>query len=288
MTMTVQHGPWSHAPNLSADSTGSIHDDEQARSLGFRGALIGGSVLCAYMTPLLIERFGAAWYERGFFKNSFITPVYATDAIRVVLAEMAPAEGDEALTGVYLEKESGERATAGYAGIARSRETTLPPWQRPGEPYAAPLSAENDPTPEERIGDGPPPRELTVTPAESAARRLAASDTSPWYTDASPWGGAIVPTFMYLLVNLGNGGRRPAAANARGATAGMNGTFQLRQTGPMFAGQPYTLASQLVEKGVSGRTAFRTAEFTISAGDGSQVAIARQKARWFIRTANGA
>lgn len=287
MTTTVQHGPWSHAPNLSADSAGSIHDEEQARSLGFRGALVGGSVLCAFMTPLLIERFGSIWYERGFFKTSFIAPVYETDTIRVVLEELPPGNADEGLVSLYLEKESGERATAGYAGLAVSRESAAPPWQRPGEPEFAPVGTD-DPTPEERIGDGPPDRALTVTPAESATRRAAAGDQSPWYADASPWGGPVVPTFMYLLVNLGNGGRRPAAANARGASAGMNGTFQLLQTGPMFANEPYTLASALVEKGVSGRTAFRTAEFTIADSAGRRVALARQKARWFIRGENGA
>ncbi len=284
MTASLYAGPWSQAPNLSADATGSIHDDAQARSLGFKGALIGGSVLCSFMTPLLVDRFGTAWYERGFFKTSFITPVYETDEIRTVLEELAPAEMDEALVSVSLEKRSGERATAGYAGLAHSVEAAIVPWQRSGEPHAAPPPAPDvDPLPEEAIGSGPAARELIVTPEESATRRSAAGETSPWYTEASHWGGPIVPTFMYLLVNLGSGGRRLAAANARGARAGMNGTFQLLQTGPMLAGEPYTLSSALAEKGISGRTAFRTAEFTITDGEGRRVALARQKARWFIR-----
>src|SRR5688500_4229686 len=112
MTTSILHGPWSHAPNLSADATGSIHDDAQARGLGFKAALVGGSVLCAYMTPLLVERFGRAWYERGFFKTSFIAPVYETDEIRAVLEELPPGEGDATLAAVNLEKRTGERATA--------------------------------------------------------------------------------------------------------------------------------------------------------------------------------
>lgn len=285
MTSTILHGPWSQAPNLSAESKGSIHDDEQARSLGFQAALVGGSVLCSYMTTLLVERFGPAWYERGFFKTSFVGPVYETDEFRVVLEEREPGPGEAGLVAVRLEKRSGEPATAGYAGLAQSAATATPPWQRPGEAAAPALTLTDDPIPEEPIGTAMPPKALVVTPEESARRRAVAGDTSPWYADASPWGGPIVPSFMYLLVNLGNGVQRPASAQTSSARAGMNGTFQLLMTGPMFANQPYTLHSQLAEKGISGRTAFRTAEFRIVDADGRQVALARQKTRWFVRDA---
>lgn len=281
MTSTIIQSAWRHAPNLSADSTGSIHDDNQARQLGFQAALVGGSVLCSFMTPLLVDRFGAAWYERGFLKTSFVAPVYEIDEIRAVLEDLDPGDGDEALVRIGLEKRNGDRALAGYAGLARSAAEAIPPWQRPGEPVATLPPPSEDPVPEEELGSGPPPRPLIVTPEESATRRAAAGDASLWYTESSPWGRPIVPTFMYLLVNLGNGGRRPASTNARGGRAGMNGTFQLLQTGPMFAGEEYTLRSVLAEKGFSGRTAFRTAEFSIESADGRRVALARQKARWF-------
>lgn len=283
MTATIITGPWSKAPNLSADSKGSIHDDERAKELGFKGALVGGSVLCAFITPLLTERFGRGWYERGFFKTSFISPVYETDDIRVVLEEQLPSSDAAVLMSVGIEKRDGSRATAGYAGIAPSTAAALPPWQRSGEPPTAPVPpAEADPSPGEPLGMALPPKELVVAVEDSASRRRTAGDGCLWYEAASPWGGPVVPTFMYLLVNLGNGGRRPDAAINPASRAGMNGTFQLVQTGPMLAGRPYTLNSKLVEKGISGRTAFRTAEFSITDSTGQRVALARQKARWFI------
>ncbi len=283
MTTTTIHGPWAQAPNLSADSAGSIHDDAQARSLGFQSALVGGSVLCAFLEPVLRERLGRAWFERGFFKISFVAPVYTTDEIRAVVEELEPLPGDAVLVRAGLEKRSGERATIGYAGVYRPDAALLPPWQRPGEPPSLPPPPEADPLPEEAIGTALPPKELVVSVEESAARRQAAGDTCPWYAESSPWGGPVAPAYMNLLVNLNNGGRRPATAQARGARAGMNGTFQLLMTGPFFAGQPHTLASHLAEKGISGRTAFRTAEFTITDRSGRRVVTARQKARWFIR-----
>ncbi len=283
MTATISHGPWAYAPNLSAGSTGSIHDDAQARSLGFQSALVGGSVLCAFLEPVLRERLGRAWFERGFFKLSFIAPVYTTDEIRAVVEELEPLPGDEALVRIGLEKRSGERATAGYAGVYRSPADAVPPWQRPGEPPSFPPPPDADPLPEEPLGTAVPSKDLVVSIEESGSRRRAAGDSCPWYEEVSPWGGAIVPAYMNLLVNLDNGGRRPETAQARGARAGMNGTFQLLMTGPLFAGQPYTLDSKLAEKGLSGRTAFRTAEFTITDGSGQRLVLARQKARWFLR-----
>jgi|GEM_PF-674803 len=282
MTTTLTEGPWMQAPNMSKDAVGSIHDDEQARKLGFRAALIGGSVLSAFMTPALVERYGKDWYERGFLKLSFIRPIYETDAFRIVFDEQMPASGDQRLDRLSLEKNDGERAVLGYAGLARSAADAVPVWQRAGEPPAAtPAAAEHDPLPAEPIGTARPPRVITVTPEQSANRRAAAADGSPWYMEHSPWGGPIVPTFMYFLINMGNGTPRAGDPAAGAARAGMNGTFQLLLTGPMFARQPYTLRSQLAEKGFSGRTAFRTAEYTLADANERVVATVRQKVKWF-------
>jgi len=54
----VFEGAWQQLPNLSADAAGSIHDDEAAKQVGFEGALVGGSVLLAFMTPELVRLFG--------------------------------------------------------------------------------------------------------------------------------------------------------------------------------------------------------------------------------------
>jgi acyl dehydratase len=287
MTTTVHHGRWTSAPNLSADAVGSIHDDRQARQLGFKGALIGGSVLLSFIEPLLRDLFGPAWYERGFLKISFVRPVYEADEFRAVIEESDPAATDERLTLIGLEKRDGERATVGYAGLARDATEAPPPWLRAGEPGSAPApSGADDPLPHVPLGAEPEPRTITVAAAQSASRRAAGGDTSPWYAEASPWGGPIVPSTMMMLINLGNATRaereRQVAGDESGrARAGMNGTFQLLQRGPVFVGQPYTLRSRLAEKGISGRTAFRTSEFDLVDAAGRQIVVARQKVRWF-------
>ncbi len=288
MTTTTLTGPWIRAPNLSADSVGSIHDDAQARKVGFEAALVGGSVLLAFMTPALAEIFGPPWYERGFFKQSLVSPIYETTDFRTYAEELPGQDGDERLFAFGLEKREGTRATIGYAGVSRSAAAALPPWARPGEPPLAALAAD-DPLPGQPLGPLGQPVNLLATPELGAnrRRRAAAGDASPWYTQKSPWGGAIVPTFMYILAQSMRARPAEPARQGRaagGVQAGMNGTFQLLLTGPMFCGRPYQMKSALVEKGVSGRTAFRTNEFSIEDAQGTRVAVARQKVRWF-RTA---
>ena len=56
-----------------------------------------------------------------------------------------------------------------------------------------------DPLPDEPLGTRYPDRFVNYSPADSADRRTAAGDGSQWYTERSPWGGPVVPTFLLLL-----------------------------------------------------------------------------------------
>lgn len=280
MVGTIYRGGWTSAPNLSADAAGSIHDDAQARRLGFAAALVGGSVLCAFLEPRLVERFGRAWYERGFIQQVFLRPVYTSDEIRPTLAELEPGAGDEALLALGLEKRDGERATSGYAGLLLPAARPAAPWQRREQAQRAAGGADgapDDPLPEEPVGTAYPLRSVTFTPEDSAARRAAARDDLGWYTQRSPWGGAIVPSFM-LLLQAAQSGRGPGSSRIH---AGMNAVFQLLNTGPVFCDRPYEVQTTLVEKGFSGRTAYRTTELTFTDAEGNRPAILRQKVRWF-------
>jgi len=66
-------------------STGEnkIHDDETARRYGFRGALVPGVTIYAYMTEPLAAAFGAAWLARGTASVRFVKPVLAGEEVTV-------------------------------------------------------------------------------------------------------------------------------------------------------------------------------------------------------------
>lgn len=61
--------PWPpyhvRARNLSRDAGPSVHSDEVARSLGFKGALVAGRVIYSHLLHPLLERFGEAMLSRG-------------------------------------------------------------------------------------------------------------------------------------------------------------------------------------------------------------------------------
>jgi hypothetical protein len=60
-----------------------IHDDETARRYGFRGGLVPGVTVYAYMTQPLAAAFGAAWLARGTATVRFVKPVYEGEALTV-------------------------------------------------------------------------------------------------------------------------------------------------------------------------------------------------------------
>jgi len=104
------------AHNTASDSDNRIHADDVARSLGFRGGLVPGVDVWAYLAHLPAERWGYAWLEHGHMHAGFQRPVYHGDAVEV-RAE-ATATDVVALTLV------------GPNGEVRARgEATLPPIQ---------------------------------------------------------------------------------------------------------------------------------------------------------------
>jgi len=63
------------ARNVSSSGENAIHDDETARRYGFRGALVPGVMVYAYMTQPLAAVFGGAWLSRGTASVRFVKPV---------------------------------------------------------------------------------------------------------------------------------------------------------------------------------------------------------------------
>jgi hypothetical protein len=72
------------ARNTSAGSANKIHDDAVARRYGFRGALVPGVTVYAYLTRPLVAGLGAAWLARGTAGVRFARPVL--DGEEVLLA----------------------------------------------------------------------------------------------------------------------------------------------------------------------------------------------------------
>ena len=53
-----------------------IHEDDLARQYGFKGGLVPGVIMYAWMTHPVVEALGAEWLERGAFATRFAKPIY--------------------------------------------------------------------------------------------------------------------------------------------------------------------------------------------------------------------
>jgi acyl dehydratase len=98
------------ACNTATESANKIHDDEVARQLGFRGGLVPGVDVYAYLAHPPAEAWGLAWLERGTMRARFHQPVH--DGGRVEVVPIGP-------TALELRDDGGATcATAEVAAVA--------------------------------------------------------------------------------------------------------------------------------------------------------------------------
>jgi hypothetical protein len=136
-----------------------------------------------------------------------------------------------------------------------------------------------DPLPRDEVGAQFEPTTMEFDASESRGPLRVVRDACPWYAGDSPWGGPIVPTYRFVRLPRLASTLHPSPDGAVDMQSSMNALFQIVHLGPVECGRPYTVAARLVEKGYSGRTAFRTSEAVVS-DSGRQLALIRQMLRW--------
>jgi acyl dehydratase len=127
------------ARNTSAASENKIHDDLVAASYGFRGGLVPGITVYAYVTVPVVERFGLDWLEHGTMQIKFHRPFY--DGEQVVVRGRVVNESGLIKASLTAERIDGTVCATAIATIenpsARSPEpqisvyprTPLPPFE---------------------------------------------------------------------------------------------------------------------------------------------------------------
>lgn len=99
------------ARNTSTTSENRIHHDDVAAAYGFRGGLVPGVAVYAYMTRPALDAFGPEWVARGTMAARFIQPFYEGDELAVTAT---PAGGGLDLTA----SRDGEVCATGHATLA--------------------------------------------------------------------------------------------------------------------------------------------------------------------------
>jgi acyl dehydratase len=69
--------------NTATESANKIHDDTVAKNLGFRGGLVPGVDVYAYLCHIPAEEWGVDWLTTGSMTARFASPVYDGDTVTV-------------------------------------------------------------------------------------------------------------------------------------------------------------------------------------------------------------
>jgi acyl dehydratase len=77
------------AYNTAKSSENKIHDDATAKRFGFKGGLVGGVHVYAYMAHMPVLKWGRDWLERGTGEAKFGKPVYEGDIAEITAVEDA-------------------------------------------------------------------------------------------------------------------------------------------------------------------------------------------------------
>lgn len=185
------------ARNTAAAEAGSIHDDAYAARLGYRGGLVPGVTLLAYLTPALIAAFGEAWPQRGRLRARFVRPAYDGDALAI-----AGRVADDGAIECRIDGPDGAVCVEAHASCSAVESIEAKPW-RTSIPVAGPSTVAPDGSlPElslENLAAGQELSPLTyrLSLAQAIAWAADASDDSAWYRDTSPFGGPIIhPAFF--------------------------------------------------------------------------------------------
>lgn len=227
------YGTWHRARNRAIEMSDTIHSDEVAQKVGFRGGAVVGISHLDLFPPLLIEAFGQRWFERGSISIYYTYALTDGEQLRAVVA--APAAGaEDAQVEAWLETPEGKTVGRGTASIGSPKQPS----------YLMSQELVNAKREDVRIladmkaGDPMPTEDVLITQEGLLERVDAIHDPLDWYTGDSPWGGPILhPSAYYGAMSMGG----PDHNYTEGAKAvSFFGATELRNVnGPIKVAVPY-------------------------------------------------
>jgi len=154
--------------NTATRSENAMHHDDVAQRYGFRGGLVPGVDVYAYLTHPAAARWGLDWLARGRMQGRFLQPVYDGETVRVVATEA----DDDGLT-LEVRNEAG--------GVCATGTASLPDDPAPlPDPSDWPVVAQRDPDQRPRPG---PDSLAPHTPLGLAPHHFHADDAAGYLAD---------------------------------------------------------------------------------------------------------
>jgi acyl dehydratase len=169
------------AHNTAVESENRIHADDVARTFGFRGGLVPGVDVYAYLTHPVVEAWGPEWLAGGTADVRFHVPVY--DGHLTTIEPTLEADGTATARAVDDTGADCANAAFGRGGSPRSTSADRPFTARPDHrPDASPKAFA-------AYGEGGdlPTLHLTLDPDAAATFLVDARESLPVYRgDAAP------------------------------------------------------------------------------------------------------
>ncbi len=259
------------------DGHASVHDEAQAAALGLAGAPIEGPTHFSQFDPLAVAVWGEAWFERGCISSHFRTMVVEGEE---VVAGLTTSGGGGAAR-IEAHKADGTPVLTGTASVGPDHPPSeldgrLAALRDPGDLFVVDRLEVGMRIDEELVVSmGPDEGNGPSYPFSLAEKLARITEPHPWYTPdggaSSPWGRAIVPMEMVSVLAHKAGGGWPV----RTPSMGLFLDLEVRLLdGPVFVGQRYAVAREVMGLGASRRTESYWTRTTLTDADTGRPAAA--------------
>jgi len=267
-------GPYWAGLNWSADAgAGSIHDDETAAELGFRGGTVAGDVHMNQFPATLLEIFGDRWFETGNLSLNFRNATVDREKVRVCAEPLAPGAHQ---TRVWMERDDGLLVCSGTAAVSDLSQSELRTRDlRPCDPSELKILR--------RVEAGMPLGDLQLTiDSEKQFERYdkgLISNPLALFREPSRWDGVVAApcTFVQYFWGPQTQRLRPSVGDA----VGLFGAIEIANVhGPLLLERDYRVRSHVVCVGQSPKTEYLWFDTTAADEQDREVASFRMMLRF--------
>lgn len=260
----VRSGPVRYPTNFSKAAKGSIHDDERARELGFRGGTVAGNIHFEQFPPLLEAVLGSDWRRTGNLSLYFLNATSDMEPVQAFVATPEPRPEGGLRAKVWMETPEGVRVCEGTAAVGPpDMDSELRNRIKAARP-ATDLRILASSKAGDRVSDIPSRQESEKT----SPRVENITETLDIYTDPTILGGLVAAPSAAIDA------LRPVEGplfNANGTFVGMFGAIELQFiNGPIFIDRDYLCDAEILALSESPKTETAWFESTlkpVSGGD---------------------
>lgn len=225
--------------NTFQEAKGSIHNDDVASKLGFKGGTVPGSIHMDQFVPLLMDIYGDAWFETGGLSIYFKQATVDREAVRAVIVAGNPK------SRLTLFNEPGDLICEGTANVGgpdpESELSCRMEAQAEVEPACLRILADI------RVGDEQHDMKVCVT-REALDRHLEII-TEP--VTAYLEKGVLPPSHVIRLAHI----TRPIVMEKQKPSVGLFGALEVQHiNGPLLADVEYLARSRILKFSESPKT----------------------------------